>query len=58
MLLFIATISLSYWLLDESTRHAISLVFWMEALAVWAFGISWLVKGKAMRRLAALKGRG
>jgi hypothetical protein len=58
MLLFIATISLSYWLLDESTRHAISLVFWMEALALWAFGISWLVKGKAMRRLAALKGRG
>jgi hypothetical protein len=40
MLLFIATIGLSYWLLDESTRNAINLVFWMEALALWAFGIS------------------
>jgi len=27
------------------------LIFWVEALGVWAFGISWLVKGRAMRFL-------
>lgn len=28
-----------------------SLVFWLEAVAVWAFGIAWLVKGKAQEML-------
>jgi hypothetical protein len=25
-----------------------SLVFWMEAFAIWAFGVSWLTKGEAL----------
>lgn len=26
-------------------------VFWLEWLAIWAFGISWFVKGKALRKI-------
>lgn len=29
-------------------------VFWLEAVAVWAFGWSWLIKGKALHRLLGL----
>ena len=29
-------------------------VFWMESIAVWFFGISWLIKGHALRSLANL----
>ena len=28
-------------------------IFWLEAIGVWAFGLSWLIKGKADYRLAA-----
>ncbi|WP_147125761.1 hypothetical protein [Shimia ponticola] len=30
------------------------IIFWLEAIGVWAFGLSWLVKGKADYRLAAM----
>lgn len=38
--------------LDAATRlfpSGSAAVFWLEAVAVWAFGISWLVKGRALR---------
>lgn len=31
-----------------------NLVFWFEAIGIWAFGLSWLVKGKADMALARL----
>ena len=48
MLVFIATIALSYLLLNEDYRRDTNLVFWMEAAALWAFGISWFVKGETL----------
>lgn len=48
MLVFIVTIGLSYWLLSEAIRQDTNLVFWMEWLALWAFGASWYVKGKTL----------
>lgn len=29
-------------------RERVSLLFWLESLEVWAFGVSWIVKGKAL----------
>ncbi len=29
-------------------------VFWLESIAIWAFGISWLVKGEAIQALVGL----
>lgn len=47
----------------ESWRHVIEttgLIFWFEAFGIWAFGLSWLVKGKAdialVNRLRARSG--
>lgn len=34
-----------------------NLVFWFEAVGIWAFGLSWLVKGKADIALVRLAGR-
>ncbi len=33
-----------------------NLVFWFEAVGIWAFGLSWLVKGKADLKIAAKVG--
>ena len=33
-----------------------AVVFWCEAIGVWAFGISWLVKGRADLLLARRRG--
>ena len=33
-------------------RGVSSTIFWLESVAVWAFGISWLVKGNWLRRRA------
>ena len=30
---------------DDTSLSDIEPVFWLESLALWAFGISWLVKG-------------
>jgi formate hydrogenlyase subunit 3/multisubunit Na+/H+ antiporter MnhD subunit len=37
-------------MIDEETDERLSLTFWMETLAVEAFGISWLVKGETLYR--------
>ncbi|GIJ30164.1 hypothetical protein Vqi01_53260 [Micromonospora qiuiae] len=34
--------------LSEPTREALQPFFWCEAVAVFAFGVAWLVKGEAM----------
>ncbi len=39
----------------ESARAMVinsSVIFWVESLGIWAFGISWLTKGKADRLLS------
>ena len=50
MLACIAAIGLGTVLLAEATRNALRLVFWLEALALWAFGVSWFVKGETLWR--------
>lgn len=34
-----------------------NLIFWFEAIGIWAFGLSWLVKGKADLALAQMMNR-
>jgi hypothetical protein len=41
-----------YNLLPEGNEIAsIKPVFWLESLALWAFGFAWFVKGDGLRRL-------
>jgi hypothetical protein len=49
ILLSIALIGVYYTLL-EGTRwlDALKPVFWLESLAIWAFGTSWFVKGEGI----------
>ena len=44
----IALIGLYYWLLDDTAIAAVKPVFWLESLALWAFGVSWFVKGETL----------
>jgi len=49
MLLCIIMIGLYHVLnLDETALANINPVFWLEALALWFFGISWFTKGEAI----------
>ena len=34
--------------LDESPLQHLKPVFWLESLALWAFGVSWFVKGETI----------
>jgi hypothetical protein len=49
MILALLIILQSRWsvLIPEDFYNANHLTFWMESVAVWCFGISWLVKGLA-----------
>ena len=52
IVLCIVLIGAYLWFLqDEESISDLSPVFWLEWLALWAFGISWFVKGKALRML-------
>lgn len=42
----IAAIGLFYVFLRDTSVRALRPVFWFEAIALWAFGWSWLVKGE------------
>ena len=42
----IALIGLYFWLPRDTGISAIKPVFWLESIALWAFGISWFVKGE------------
>ena len=48
MLACIALIGLYYWLLKDTVIASAKPVFWLEALALWAFGFSWFVKGETL----------
>ena len=50
MLICIAVIAV-YMMACGDGRRPSSLVFWSEVVALEAFGIAWLVKGKAIRKL-------
>jgi hypothetical protein len=53
MLACIALIALYYWFLEDTAISALKPVFWLESLALWAFGVSWFVKGETLWRDAA-----
>jgi len=48
MLACIALIGIYCWQLDKTPISALKPVFWLEFLALWAFGISWFVKGETL----------
>ncbi len=48
MLACIASIALYHAFLKETPVAAIKPVFWLESLALWAFGWSWFVKGETL----------
>jgi drug/metabolite transporter (DMT)-like permease len=48
MLACIVSIALYSVLLRNTSVAAIKPVFWLESLALWAFGISWLIKGETL----------
>ncbi len=55
ILLCIAFIAAGKILLSASFERATSFVFWAEAVAVVAFGVSWLVKGEAILKDASVR---
>ena len=51
MIVSIAMIAVVHFLLSEDFKNSFyhyKPVFWLESLALWAFGISWLVKGEVI----------
>ena len=50
MLACIASVAVYYVFLQETPISAIKPVFWLESLALWAFGWSWFVKGETLWR--------
>ena len=48
ILLCIAAIGLSYTVLSAEVFDALHPVFWLETVALWAFGLSWFVKGETI----------
>lgn len=48
MLACIAGIGLYSWLWDDTSVAALKPVFWLESAALWAFGVSWFVKGETI----------
>jgi hypothetical protein len=53
MLICIGLIGVYYWRLQDTAVAGLKPVFWLESLALWAFGISWFVKGETILRDAA-----
>jgi hypothetical protein len=51
--LCLALIGVYYWQLTNTALAPLKPVFWLEALALWAFGISWFVKGETLWKDAA-----
>jgi hypothetical protein len=46
MILCIVSIGLSRWLMAATQREATNITFWLESVALLAFAISWLTKGR------------
>ena len=51
MLVCIALVAIYGWFLQDTAIASIKPVFWLESLALWAFGWSWFVKGEGLRPL-------
>lgn len=49
MIACIVIIGISLFMLSERQRANINIVYWLESTALWAFGYSWLTKGKFMQ---------
>ena len=50
IIVFISFIPLSMVLFTDEALSRFNLTFWFEALAMWSFGFSWLVKGGILWR--------
>jgi hypothetical protein len=37
-------------LLSQDFMDQYCVVFWMESVSVWAFGLSWIIKGEVLLR--------
>ena len=48
ILVCIALIGIHGWLLRDTGLNDLNPVFWLEAIAMWAFGIAWFVKGEGV----------
>lgn len=48
MLACIGLIGIYYLALDGTSLAAFKPVFWLESAALWAFGVSWFVKGETL----------
>ena len=48
MLSCIVLIPLSILVLSDAFVAAVKPVFWLETLALWAFGVSWFIKGETL----------
>jgi len=46
MIICIVTIAVSEFLLSNDVRNRLHPVFWMESLALFAFGFSWVTKAE------------
>lgn len=57
MLLCIAGIGIYYLALQTTAVSDIRPVFWLESIALWAFGWSWFVKGETLFRDAGSRSR-
>lgn len=48
MLGCVVGIGLYALLLKDTAIAALEPIFWLESLALWAFGLSWFVKGETL----------
>ena len=48
MLACIASIAVYNWFLQDTSLAATNPVFWLETFALWAFGVSWFIKGETL----------
>ena len=51
ILLCMLTIGISKLALTEEARNSMYITYWGESIALWAFGIAWIVAGKIIRPL-------
>ena len=51
ILVCVALIGLYGWLLRDTALADVNPVFWLELIALWAFGWAWFVKGEGLRML-------
>ena len=48
MLVCLILTGLYTWLLEDTAIANIRPVFWLESLMIWAFGVSWFIKGQTL----------